>query len=203
MRLNKISLAALVLGGSALLSACGGGGGGGDSLRPVSLATTDTFVQIKAADLSASQAAVQSVLGKSFTFPTSVWDSTLTGSSALTLTSDKAAPDFSLTVPGETQAVTGTMSYGSCIFTIKISPFVAPHPLAAPKEIRIADCSLSVSTNSRPADGTLFSSSVTFKLNGASSAVTLPVSISSTGVVTVNGSIFGSTTVVVTTGAAN
>src|SRR5450830_982916 len=29
MRLNKISLAALVLGGSALLAACGGGGGGG------------------------------------------------------------------------------------------------------------------------------------------------------------------------------
>ncbi len=40
MRLNKISLACLVLGGSALLAACGGGGGGSDGGSALTLKGT-------------------------------------------------------------------------------------------------------------------------------------------------------------------
>jgi len=201
MRLNKISLAALALGASMLLSACGGGN---DSpLRPVTTATADTTVQISKDFLASSEAAVQAVLGQTFSFPNGVWGAT--GSTTLTLTGDKAAPDFSLTVAGQTIPVTGKMSYGACIFTITgtpftVGPFQKTNPPAVPP-ITISACSLTAGTAGHMADGSSTPSSVTFTLNGTSGSVTLPVSISSTGVVTVNGFPFGTVTVVATTGA--
>lgn len=204
MRLNKISLAAFVLGGSMLLSACGGGN---DSpLRPVTTATATTTAQISKDLLSSSQAAVESVLGQNFSFPNGVLGET--EATTLTLTGDKAAPDFSLTVAGQATPVTGKMGYGSCIFTILTSPFAVPHAFAvtappAVPPITISACSLSVDTAGKTADGSSTPGTVTFTLNGISSSVTLPVSISSTGVVTVNGFGFGTATVVATTGAGS
>lgn len=203
MRLNKISLAAFVLGGSVLLAACGGGN---DSpLQPKKIAPGVTTAEIKKELLPESQAAVNSVLGQAFTFPGGVLGTT--GSTTLTLKGDKTKPDFTLDVPGQAQPVEGFMSYGSCIFTITSSPFtsgplVKTAPPAIPP-ITISACTLTVGTAGHMADGSSIPTSVTFTLDGNSSSVTLPVIIDQNGNVTVNNLPFGIAATVATTGGAN
>lgn len=203
MRLNKISLAALVLGGSVLLSACGGGN---DSpLRPVVTASRDAKVEIKKALLAESEAAVNTVLGQTFTFPSGVLGTA--GSTTLTLAGKKKAPTFTLTVPGQTQPVEGFMSYGSCIFTITSSPFTSgPLVVTAPPAIppiTIEPCMLTVGTSGHMADGRSIPSSVRFTLDGIVGTVILPVSVDLNGNVMVNGLPFGITGTVATTGAGS
>jgi hypothetical protein len=202
MRLNKISLAALVLGGSVLLSACGGGN---DSpFRPVVTASRDAKAEIKKALLAESEAAVNTVLGQTFTFPSGVLGTA--GSTTLTLSGDKAKPIVTLAIPGQAPVI-GFMSYGSCIFTITSSPFTSgPLVVTAPPAIppiTIEPCTLTVGTSGHMADGSSIPSSVRFTLDGIVGTVILPVSVDLNGNVMVNGLPFGITGTVATTGAGS
>jgi hypothetical protein len=198
MRLNKISLAALALGGSMLLSACGGGN---DSpLRPTSTVTTPTTVGINGAGNGPT--VVSSVLNQNFSFDVGVSVLGTTAPTTLTLSGSATAPSFSLTSGADT--ATGVMTYGSCIFTIVASTFPAGSPLALGNKTEVNPCTLSVATAGSTANGTATPTNVSFVLGAtASNPVPLSVSISPTGVVTVGGVVVGSATVVVTTGAGN
>ncbi|MBK5204472.1 MAG: hypothetical protein JJD98_03390 [Polaromonas sp.] len=197
MRLNKISLATLVLGGSALLAACGGGG---DSAPVTSVATTDTAAVINP---TTGAAVVSSVLNKGFDFTTGVPSFGTTSATSLTLSGSGATPSFAISSGGNTAS--GVMTYGSCIFTIgSDSTFPAGHPLVAGSKITVNPCTLSVGTAGVKADGSSSAANVTFVLGTTnSSPVSVTVTISSMGVVTVNNSPVGHATVVIATGAGS
>lgn len=194
MRLNKIVLAALVLGGSALLSACGGGDG--DSLPPPKVATADTSATINP---STGAAVVQSVLDKSFTFGAGVTNFGTTAATTLKLTGTGAAPQFAISSTEGTAS--GAMSFGSCIFTVSSSSF-GTGPLAQGQTVTVSPCELSIATAGKPADGKEFTTNVVMVLGTQkSSPVSITVTISPSGTVTVNNSVVGTVTLVGATGA--
>ena len=197
MRLNKISLAALALGGSMLLSACGGGN---DSpLRPISTANADLTVAV-------TQSTVQAALGKSVTFTSGISGLGTTTPTTLTLSgSDLAKPDLS--IKSGTFEAKGKMTYGSCIFTITESTFVpsATFPkLQVGQTTEITPCDMKLATSGSTGNGSSSEIPMTFLLGSdISGSVPLIGTISSTGTVSVNGVVVGTVAVVVTTGAGN
>ena len=195
MRFNKISLAAMVLVSGMLLAACGGGD---SALTPVPLvATTNTAAAINP---TTGAAVVQGVLGKNFTFASGVPSFGTTSATSLTLSGSGATPSFNLTSGVNTAS--GAMTYGSCIFTVATSTFPSGTPLAQGSKVTVNPCTLSVATAGVKADGTSATANVFLVLGTTnSSPVPVTVSVSSTGVVTVNGSTVGSATLVPATGA--
>jgi hypothetical protein len=191
MRFNKVFLVSLVLGGIALLAGCGGGGGGGASdvggFKTGSQAASNTDISINPAS---GAAVVDAVKGKSFEFTNGISDFGTTASTALALSGSGAAPSFEITSGNQ---ASGAMTFGSCIFTMTTSTFSAPHPLAAgSKAITVTPCTLSVGTAGLPADGSSSPASVTLMLGKAKSKpVSVTVSISPTGVITVNNQAVG------------
>lgn len=196
MRFNKISLAAMLLGGSMLLAACGGG----DNAPLAPFATTNTTAAINP---TTGPATVQAVLGTNFAFTSGVSSLGTTSATSLTLSNTSAAPSFTLSSDSYTAA--GKMTYGSCIFTIVSSTYPAAFThLQVGQTTTISPCNVAVDTAGLKADGLAKSTNVTLVLGATTSTpVTLTVSISSTGVVTVNDSPYGSVTVVMATGAGN
>jgi hypothetical protein len=187
MRLNKVFLAGLILGGSALLAACGGGGDSSSSSTPPPVATTDTAIGINP---TTGAATVQAVLDKAFVFDSGVPDFGTTGATTLTLSGSGTTPSF---VIGSGTSAAGAMTYGSCIFTMATSTFVAPHPLATGAKVTVSPCTLSVATAGLKGDGSASAANVTLVLGTARSRpVSVTVSISASGVVTVNNIIVGS-----------
>jgi hypothetical protein len=187
MRFNKVFLAGLVLSGSALLAACGGGGGG--SATPPPVATTDTAIAI---DPATGPSAVQAVLGKDFKFDSGVPELGTTGATTLTLSGSGDKPSFAI-VSG-TDSATGAMTYGSCIFTVGTVGFPAPHRLrTGGTPVTVTPCTLSVNTSGLPGDGSAIAREVTLVLGTTrSKPVSLTVSISASGVLTVNNIVIGS-----------
>lgn len=196
MRLNKISLAALALGGSVLLSACGGGGN--DSpLRPVSTVTTPSITTAVTADT------VKAIVGSAFTFASGVDALGTTASTTVTLSgTDPLKPLFTLNSGGF--EARGEITYGSCWFEIKSSNFLpaATFPLLqVGQKKEVTPCDVKVPTSGLTTGGSS-PSSMTFVLGGKeSNSSPITVTISSTGVVTVNGVTLGTATYTVTTGA--
>lgn len=203
MRLNKISLAALALGGSMLLAACGGGGN--DSpLRPTATVTTPT-----AANFTASTGAtvIGGVLAASaeptsFSFASGVPAFGTTGPTSMTVSGTGAAPKFGIS--SAEGSANGGLTFASCHFLMTTSTYPSTHPLAQGKTVVVNPCSISIDTAGKTAGGGTASTGVSFVLGGTTSApVLLPVSISSTGEVSVGGVSVATATVVVTTGAGN
>jgi len=195
MRFNKISLAVMLMSGSMLLVACGGG----DSApAPGALvATTNTSAVI---DQTTGAAVVQGVLDKNFGFANGVPSFGTTSATSLSLSGSGAAPSFNISSTEGT--ATGAMAYGSCIFKIATSNFPLLSPLALGKEVTVSPCTLSIGTAGVSANGGSSTSTVTLQLGTINSMpVSVPVSISSTGAVTVNGSAVGSVILVPATGA--
>jgi hypothetical protein len=118
----------------------------------------------------------------------------------LTLSGSGATPSFSLTSGQDTAK--GKMTYGSCIFTVTSSTYPTGHRLALGQVTRVSPCALSLNTAGRIADGTHFSSTMTWKLDTSESdSEVVIVSIDPNGKVMVNDIEVGSTTVVITTGS--
>lgn len=182
---------------AATLAACGGS----DSPATVTVASADTTAAISATDPTTSTAVVTAVLDKTFSFPAV----TALGTSAattLTLSGSGSAPDFSIGSEGKT--ATGTMSFGSCIFTITQSDFVAPHKLAVGEVVPVNPCALNVQTAGDTATGTATDTPANFVLGATKSAdVTVSVVVSTTGTVTVAGQTVGTVPVTTTTGGGN
>jgi hypothetical protein len=200
MRLNKISLAAFVLGGSVLLAACGGGN---DSpLRPVSTVTTPTTANFTASTGAAVMGGVlaASAEPKSFSFASGVPAFGTTGPTTMAVSGTGAAPTFGIS--SAEGSASGGMTFASCHFLITTSTYPSTHALGQGKTVVVDPCSISIDTAGKTADGGTASTGVSFVLGTTTSApVSLPVAISSTGVVSVGGVTVGTATVVVTTGA--
>ena len=195
MNFNKFSLACLVLSGSALLAACGGGSSG--SLPPAPIASTNTSAAINP---QTGAAVVSSVLDKSFGFSSGVPSFGTTSATSLKLSGTGATPSFAITSPEGTAS--GAMTYGSCIFTVSQSSFAASHPLAQGKTVTVSPCSLTVGTAGLKGDGIASPANVTFVLGTVNSApVSVSVTISASGVVSLGGFTVGTVTVVAATGA--
>lgn len=124
----------------------------------------------------------------------------LTGPTTVAFTGTGVNPAFAITNGGLT--ATGVTSFGSCIFTVgSTSPFPATSPLAAGKVFKVNPCNLTVSSNGAIANGASFARDVILTLGLVQSTpLKLPVTVSSAGVVAVNGVTVGSVTVIQTTG---
>lgn len=170
-----------------LLAACGGGGGGGaggTSTAAVMAATSNTTVAISPAN---GAAAVQAVVAQPLTFAAGVPALGTAGPTTLTIASSTSGPTFSVAAAGG--QASGRLGFGSCVFTVTTSTFVAPHPLAPGSVSTISPCSISVATAGLPATGAAGSAEVQMVLGtAASTPVSVPVAVSPTGTVTVNGS---------------
>jgi hypothetical protein len=84
------------------------------------------------------------------------------------------------------------------------SPFPSGSPFAAGKVFKVNPCEVKVSTTGGVANGTSVARDVSLWLSGGTSlAMPLPVVISSTGVVAVNGVTVGTVGVGPTTGAGS
>lgn len=196
MKFNKISLACLVLSGSALLAACGGSSDNGP-LPAAPVATSNTPAPINP---QTGAAVVSGVLDKSFGFSSGVPSFGTTSATSLKLSGTGATPSFAIS--SAEGSASGAMTYGSCKFTVTQSTFAAVHPLAQGKLVTVSPCSLAVATAGLKGDGIATSASVTFVLGTATSAaVPVSVSINAAGVVTVGGFTVGTVAVVAATGA--
>ncbi len=182
--MNKFKmLGALALSLSvAGLVACGGGGGG-----PTLFAKADTVAAITGTNVTA-------LAGKTFTFPSGA-AAFGTAGAATTVTFD-TANTFTVVSGGNT--VKGALSFGSCIFTLA-APTVFPPAWGVASPLEITPCNINVGTAGKAANGTSIDVPASLVLGaGKSSALTIPVVISGTGSVTINGIVVGS----VTTGSA-
>jgi len=196
MNFNKVSLACLVLSGSALLAACGGSSDSAP-LAPAPVATTNTAAVITP---QTGAAVVSSVLDKRFDFSTGVPDFGTDSATSLTLSGTGAVPSFAIS--SAEGSASGAMTFGSCIFTVGRSTFAAGHPLAQGKTFTDSPCTLSVATAGIKGDAIATPASVTLLLGTVNSGpVPVSVSINAAGVVSVNSLTIGSVTLITATGA--
>lgn len=196
MKFNKVSLACLVLSGSALLSACGGSSDNGQ-LSPAPIASSSLSAEITP---QTGATLVNSVLDKSFDFSTGVPAFGTTSATSLKLSGNGTTPSFAINSAEGTAS--GSMTFGSCIFTVSQSSFAPSHPLAQGKTFTVKPCTLSVATAGIKGDGIATPTTVTLLLGTINSKpITVSVSISATGVVTLNSFTIGSVTLVAATGA--
>ncbi len=121
---------------AAMLAACGGGG------SDVVPATPATTTSVTAANASA-------LAGTPYIFDSGVTELGTTASTSLTVAGSGAATTFELSSEGATAS--GPMTFGSCIFTIRISTFRLGHPLSVGRVITIPICSLRVNATGYPA----------------------------------------------------
>jgi hypothetical protein len=189
--LNHKSAIALALT-SAFLVACGSGGDSAPApAAPTAAATANTTAPVTAASVAA-------VSGKAFAFPSGVAELGTTGPTSLTIT-DAAVDTFAVTSAAGNYS--GTLSYGSCIFTVVTSAFAAPSPYAVGQTFTVANCGLAAPTAGAAANGVAKDTPVTFNLGTSSSSpVTIPVAIAANGAVTIGGAPVGSVPVAVPTG---
>lgn len=191
MRFNKISLAASVFSCSVLLAACGGGDTAAPSSKAVASADTTSAV---------TSSTAQVMVDKSFSFDSGVSALGTTSATTLALSGSSTAPTVKISSGGS--AATGVMTYGSCIFTIQSSNFPATFPklqVGATTEVKPCDLKLATAGLTNGSSNSF----VKWILGNASSisqGVTVSIDID-TGVVTVNGTTFGTVKLVLSTGA--
>lgn len=182
---------------AATLAACGGS----DAPAVVTVASVDKTAAISATDTATSTAVVTAVLDKTFSFP-AVTELGTSAATTLVLSGSGAAPTFSIGSEGKT--ATGSMGFGSCIFTITQSDFVTPHKLAVGQIVTVTPCALEVQTAGDTATGTATDTPTNFVLGTTTSAdVILSVAVSATGTVTVAGQTVGTVSTTTTTGAGS
>ncbi|TWO72314.1 hypothetical protein FN976_06315 [Caenimonas sedimenti] len=171
MRFSKYSWAAAVVAALATAS-CGGGG----DETPVVVAAADVKV-------ATTQDTVKALSATNLSFPAGVPALGTTGPTALRIVAPAGAvtPTFNLDANGGTAS--GTMSFGSCVFTVSTSTIPS---LPAGTVVRVDPCTINVDTSGDPA-GQAIAQPVTLTLGTATSTeVTLTVTVSSTGAVTIN-----------------
>ena len=113
---------------AAMLAACGGG----VSPTPVSTNTTTAV----------TAATVAGIAGTPYTFAGGVAEFGTTASTTLAVTSAASGTSFEIGSGGKTAS--GPMTFGSCIFTITKSDFVAPSPLVVGAKITITNCKVDI-----------------------------------------------------------
>lgn len=174
---------AVVTSAAAVLVACGGGG----SDAPATVAANAAPLAINAAS---GPTAVQAIGTDTMVFAGGVPDFGTTGSTSLKV----GAPPYGATTPATftvtsgASTATGDLTYGSCIFTVKSSNFPASSKLLVGAVIKVDPCVVNLSTLGVPTTTATFPITATLTLNTVTSApYKVTVSISPSGVVTVNG----------------
>ena len=193
MRMNRLTLASVVVSAGLLMSACGGSS---SSSTPVPVVASDTKVTINA---TTGPAVIGSLLNTPATFPNGVAAFGTTKSTAVTFKGTPAAPTFEITTADGTAK--GNLSFGSCKFTVTENSNVGSlNLLAVGTTITIDPCSVSLGTKGKLANGIAQSGQIIFTFaSGDSVAVTLIYAINANGTITINGSTYGTATL--TTGA--
>jgi len=204
---KAIELVKWTIGGALLtgLVACGGGGGS-VSTAPTTVANADVTAAVTAANIAALAPATGATPA-AFTFNSGFSGTNtaagsaainLTGPTTVAITAAGATPAFSITNGGGT--ATGTVGFGSCDFTVTTST-IPVLPVGA--VMKVDPCSLTVHTNG-VTTGTAVDATATLNLGGTLSAsgTTLSgVTISSTGEVSILGTVVATVTVITVTGA--
>ncbi len=192
MRMNRLTLASIVISGGLLMSSCGGGSSSSTTSTPV--VASDTTVTINA---TTGPASIASVMNVPATFPNGIAALGTTKSTTLTIKGTAAAPTFELTTADGTSK--GNLSFGSCIFTFTSVTAVSPFPAGA--TVTINPCSVTLGTKGQSASGLAQSGGLVFNfgVGQISNPFTVPYTISSNGTITINGSTFGTGTL--TTGS--
>ena len=177
---------------AAALVACGGGG------------DSTTTVAADAAPIAVNQttgaAAAQALNGAAINFANGVPTFGTTAPTTLTVTAG-TQPTFGISSGG--LAATGNLNFGSCIFVITQSNFVAPSPLVQGATVTVSDCKIDLNTANAQATGGTVSVQAVVSLDGTTSApVTTSVVIQSNGDILVGGSKITSVSVTQVTGGA-
>ena len=195
MRFIKLALASVVLGGSLLLAACGSSDSTSTPVTPSTAAANTTI----AIDTATGAQAVGSVLNKTFTFAGGVPSYGTTSTTTQVFTGTGASPTSAIVAGGST--ATGPMAYGSCILRFTSSNFTSG-PLVLAATVTVNPCSIVVNTAGVPADGLPHDVLAFLVLNGTTSAgISVVVSITPAGVLTVNGVVIGAIRLIAPTGA--
>lgn len=191
---SKLALAVVL---AASLAACGGSDG------PATVSAVSAPVSVAISPATSSAAIAVLVAAKTVTFPSAVTALGTTGAATLTFSAPAAgssAVPFTLT-EGATSSK-GTLTFGSCIFTITEQPVGTVLAPAKVVTIPTAECSLGADTTNAAANGSTVNRNVTFTLGGTtSSPVKVPVVVSANGDVSVGGVVIGKGTLVQVTGA--
>lgn len=194
LTLAKFALSLTVV---AALAACGG-----SDAPPAAavVATVDSSSAISAADTTTSASIVTAVLDKTFSFP-AVPELGTSAATTLVLSGTGTAPTF--TIGSEGKTAKGTLGFGSCIFTVTESAFVAPHPLAVGEVVTVNPCTLDAQTGGTTT-GVTTDTAVILVLGATDSAdIILPVSVAADGTVTVAGQVVGEVPVQTQTGGGS
>lgn len=190
MRKTKYLLACLA---AATLVACGGGG------DDVTLAAADAAPIAVNKDTGA--VAAQALNAKPINFASGVTAFGTTGTATTLTVTAGSTPGFNISAGGQT--ATGDLTFGSCIFTVTASDFVAPHALAVGSVVTVSDCKIDLNTAGVAANGGSTSVEVVVSLNGETSApVTTTVVVQANGDILVGGTKITSTSVSQVTGGA-
>lgn len=197
---NPSKLVALAVVVSALgLTACGG------SDAPATVAALNAPVSTTIQPGATASAAVATlVAAKTVTFPAAVPFLGTTAATTLTFsapaTATPSAVPFVMTSGGTSSA--GTLTFGSCIFTITEQPIGTVLTTPIVFIVPTAQCSLSVDTTNAAANGSTVNRPVTLTLGTTgSAAASVPVVVAADGTVSVGGVSFAKGTVVQVTGA--
>jgi hypothetical protein len=169
-----------------MLSACGGGGGG--DLPPL-VGATNLVVPVNARTVPA-------IAGQVFTIPRGVASFGTSAPTDVTLNTST----FTISTAGANAS--GTLTFGSCIFTVTNSTFAADSPLANGKTVTVEPCTYTVATGGLRVDGGEVARAISLNLgNDGSDPAQLLVDIAPNGTVTVNGVAVGTITLTPATGA--
>lgn len=175
---------------TAALVACGGGGT--SSPAPTAkVATSDATAAIGPAN---GAAIANAVANTSFTFAGGTLGSAT--STVVQFTDKSATPAFSATSSAGT--VTGTTTFGSCIFTVKTSTNPA---VAVGSVFTYNPCTFTVATAGAPANGSTAARVATFNFTPSAGIGSIPVTIAADGAILINGIFLGGVGLSVTTGA--
>jgi hypothetical protein len=189
--MKKLILLAAALAAAVVLTACGGGGGN----VPI-IATQDATATISASN---GQQATTPILNKDFTFAAGVPALKTSGPTTITLRPRTATtlpdnrvpagnPEFNLTSPQG--RASGVVQFGSCIFIVDSSTIPG---LPVGSSVTVTNCSVTYDVSGQEVNTTV-TVGVVITLDGVTSQpVSITVTISSSGAVSVNGSPTGAT----------
>ncbi len=180
----------LAAAATAALVACGGGGTSTPA-PAAKVATSDATVSIGPAN---GAAITNAIANTSFTFAGGALGSTT--STVLEFTDKSATPSFKAT--SSAGVVTGTTTFGSCIFTVKTSTNAA---VPVGTVFTETPCTFTVATAGAPANGSTAARTATLTLKLAAGTSSFPVTIAADGAILINGVFLSGVGLSVTTGA--
>ncbi len=174
---------------AAALVACGGG-----SSTPVKVAAADATVAVSPTTGTAATAAAS---GEVFTFANGVAAFGTTAATTVQVTSGVGTAPAKFEIKSGTGVATGDYTFGSCIFTVKVSTIPS---VVVGTTLTINPCTYSVPSSGQPADGLVLNVNKRWFLGSSSGTFPVKMTINPDGSVVLDGKSFGTVTVSNVTG---